>query len=130
MSNTLLIERLINWNVDVITRLLMVIVARREAQGRVNTGDVEFRTSSSGNSVLDEVQDIIRLPAFDGSAFETQMNPDSITIGPRVVQEMAEYVSVIAELYRRNNSLHNFEHASHVLMSVSKLLSQIVILTL
>lgn len=49
----------------------------------------------------------------------TQLNDD-------VVQQLREYVANVAALYRCN-PFHNFEHASHVTMSVVKLLSRIVV---
>ena len=42
-----------------------------------------------------------------------------------VLSQLHEYVAGIAALYRCN-PFHNFEHASHVAMSVVKLLSRIV----
>jgi hypothetical protein len=39
--------------------------------------------------------------------------------------QLHNYVATIASLYR-DNPFHNFEHASHVTMSVVKLLSRIV----
>jgi hypothetical protein len=40
--------------------------------------------------------------------------------------QMRLYVTSIAAMHR-DNMFHNFEHASHVMMSVSKLLSRIVV---
>jgi hypothetical protein len=42
-----------------------------------------------------------------------------------VVGQVREYVTLISGMYR-NNAFHNFEHASHVTMGVTKLLSRIV----
>jgi hypothetical protein len=42
-----------------------------------------------------------------------------------VLDQLEDYVSAVASMYR-DNPFHNFEHASHVVMSVVKLLSRIV----
>ena len=41
-------------------------------------------------------------------------------------RQLKDYVSAIAATYREDNPFHNFEHASHVTMSVVKLLGRIV----
>jgi hypothetical protein len=46
-------------------------------------------------------------------------------MGESVIDQVREYVTCIARMYR-TNAFHNFEHASHVTMSVTKLLSRIV----
>ena len=45
--------------------------------------------------------------------------------GVNVEIDQGDFVAILASLYR-DNSFHCFEHASHVTMSVSKLLSRIV----
>jgi hypothetical protein len=49
---------------------------------------------------------------------------NSIELADEVTSQLHNYVSTIASLYR-DNPFHNFEHASHVTMSVVKLLSRI-----
>jgi class 3 adenylate cyclase len=49
----------------------------------------------------------------------------SNTIDPEAVSQLKSYVTGIAAMYR-DNPFHNFEHASHVTMSVTKLLSKVV----
>ena len=123
------IQRLVKWNVDVLTRLLKQIVARRNAIGNRRNYDLML-TRAEGElrkkfMVLDEVVEIIPLPGFDQRIYRKQEDPNSIILPEPVVEQMKLYVSSIAMLYR-DNAFHNFEHASHVTMSVSKLLSRIV----
>jgi class 3 adenylate cyclase len=49
----------------------------------------------------------------------------STSIEPEVASQLQSYVTGIATMYR-DNPFHNFEHASHVTMSVTKLLSRVV----
>lgn len=88
------------------------------------------------------MQEIIHLPDFDQKAARHQRNPEEIEIPSHVIANLIDYVSIVAGSYR-NNHFHNFEHvslaqspglisllrfekASHVVLSVMKLLSRIV----
>lgn len=53
------------------------------------------------------------------------MHPRNVTINPEVEAQLRQYVTCCAHLYKKN-AFHNFEHASHVAQSVTKLLSRIV----
>lgn len=75
-------------------------------------------------TVLDEVKEIITLPAFDAGLAKLE-DPDNVVISDTVEHELRSLIACIAETYRQN-PFHNFEHASHVVMSVVKLLSRIV----
>ena len=118
--------RLIDWNVDVLQRLLKQVVARRRSDGvaaRPSAFDLTL-SCKDGQTVLDEVCEIITLPKYEAVA-RKQEDPDSIDLGNVVVEQLRDLVTNIGVLYH-NNPFHNFEHASHVTMSVIKLLSRIV----
>jgi len=66
------------------------------------------------------------LPEYNSKYVDQNENPDSVLLGPNVKLQIREYVATIAGTYHDNNPFHNFPHASHVGMSVSKLLSRIV----
>ena len=121
-------ERLIDWNIDVLLRLLKQVVARRESCGLAKATVPAFVEESPDNnvgSVLDEVKEIISLPRFDPEVVKNERPAESIELSPTVQQELKNYVSSLASMYQ-DNPFHNFEHASHVTMSVVKLLSRIV----
>jgi uncharacterized membrane protein YeaQ/YmgE (transglycosylase-associated protein family) len=112
-------KRLIEWNVDLLMGLLRSVVARRVAKGESRSGTNSYILEGRlGATVLDEVLEVITLPKFDAKAF-TDVNLDSIDLGPAVEDAVRNYVTTVALLYREN-PFHNFEHASHVAMSVSK----------
>lgn len=46
-------------------------------------------------------------------------------LGKQALKELHEYVTAIADLYSSDIHFHNFEHASHVTMSVNKLIKRI-----
>jgi hypothetical protein len=121
-------SRLIDWNVDVLLRLLKTIVARRQASAVPKDSVSKLLkplNSQVGKTVIDEVVEIVTLPDFDAKAARKQSDPEGITIDERVVEQLHEYVTNVAIMYNEN-PFHNFEHASHVTMSVTKLLSRIV----
>ena len=74
---------------------------------------------------LNEVKEIISFPEFDGKVDKLRVNVDEVKLPSDVTEQIRTFVSCIAGLYR-DNAFHNFEHASHVLMSVTKLMSRIV----
>ena len=123
------ITRLIEWNVETLVCLLKQIVARRNSQSSatVSSGSslVDETKKVTQGSFLDEVKEIIMLPEFDSKAARRQEDWEKVTLPHKVIDQLFNYVSCVANLYR-DNPFHNFEHASHVLMSVVKLMSRIV----
>lgn len=106
--------RLVNWNVDTLAHLIRQIVARRQALqiSRQSISPVFQQGSDSLGTVLDEVKEIIELPPFDPAAARRQKDPKTIKLDQAVIDELKDYVTAIANMYRYN-PFHNFEHASH-----------------
>jgi hypothetical protein len=102
--------RLIDWNVDVLLRLLKQIVARRNACPPVEgLPPYEERFSTeNGSSTIDEVREIIKLPRFNKAAAMKQEDPETVVLDPKVAQQLHSYVCNIAAIYR-DNPFHNFE---------------------
>eukprot|EP00977_Amphora_coffeiformis_P020550 scaffold8371_cov199-Amphora_coffeaeformis.AAC.3 len=129
------IERLIDWNFDVLYRLLKRVVARRGSRSqekvtqrglKQTVPSYDFDDYTRSLSVpFSEVKEIIALPQFDPVAFKAEQDADSFDLDPATKTELRCFVASIATMYR-SNPFHNFEHASHVAMSVVKLLSRIV----
>ena len=111
-------KRLVDWNCDQMVRLLKYVVARRNAQGRRTSAvlgsgtdkeSVEFRHSNlrKMGTVLEEVREIITLPKFDAKVYRNHDDPDAVQLSDDVLQQLHDYVSTIATLYR-DNPFHNF----------------------
>ena len=115
------IQRLVNWNVDVLLLLLKRVVTARIASGvqnkKVSEG-VEKSFKSTG-LVLDDFQLVIDMPEFDAEVATRTYNED-VELVPEVRKELHDYVAAIASGYRRN-SFHNFEHCSVSPLNVSAL---------
>ena len=119
------VARLVDWNVDLLRRSLKQIVARRDVALGGEELDSPCLATAPGSTVLEEVKEIITLPNFNDQSSQNEVDSDSIDLGEDVKAELHDYVATIALMYREN-PFHNFEHASHVTMSVVKLLSRIV----
>jgi class 3 adenylate cyclase len=110
--------RLLGWNVEMLLRSLKQIVAMRAYSHEVTAE----RRAVERDTVLDEVQEIIALPP---EAANFKRDSEDVEIDSVVVSQLRDYVHAVATMYG-NNPFHNFEHASHVTMSATKLLSRIV----
>jgi 3'5'-cyclic nucleotide phosphodiesterase len=124
------VQRLVKWNVEILAKLLKQIVAKRNAVNSRKVFDAAAMSQAEADlrkkiHVLDEVVEIIPLPAFDRQVHRRQEDPNQIDLPAVVLDQLTGYVSKCASMYR-DNAFHSFDHVSHVAMSVSKLLSRIV----
>lgn len=121
-------KRLIRWNVDTLLNLLIKIGVRRSQEvDEVGTEVMSPHSDSNKQlTVLEEVKEIIHLP--DHNTYQSLPNDEndaSDVLDPAVRPELEHYISTISSMYR-DNPFHSFEHASHVTLSVVKLLSRII----
>jgi class 3 adenylate cyclase len=120
-------ERLIDWNVDVLSRLLKEIIAMRTTAAskrkRTAQGLHLTRQADADHTVLDEVQDIINVKTDDAPKYH--VDPSTLELDPNVVSQLKSYVATVSSLYQPN-PFHNFEHACHVTQAVTKMLSRVV----
>jgi class 3 adenylate cyclase len=123
------VKRLVSWNVEILKKLLQHIIAKRNAMGNKQNYDKQLTKMEAEycrrQYCLDEVTELIPLSKFDIKAHRNQELPSKIVIPEKVEQELRLFVASVAAMHR-DNPFHNFEHASHVTMSVSKLLARIV----
>jgi hypothetical protein len=128
-------QRMVGWAVDILSQLLKQIVATRNASLINNAGDIEVYAATldsleqvigrKGITVHEEVTEFVPLPKFDPALAERVDDFNTITLDAAVVDQLRLYVSDVAGMYR-DNPFHNMEHATHVTMSISKLLGRIV----
>ena len=116
-------ERLIEWNVDILSGLLKQIVAHRQTK-RIEASRQDLELSNhKPNAALEEITEIIPLPECE--PFDLTVDPESVVLERKVETQLRDYVTMVACMYR-DNFFHNFEHASHVTMSAQKLLRRVV----
>ncbi len=126
---------LVDWNVELLHKHLQKIVAHRLAatsspsiwQRRKNISIRTVKTNLFENShPRDEVVEALPMPEFSVAAATNPVDPASVRLPDSVVKQLRSFVAKIATTYHVNNAFHNFEHASHVAMSSSKLLNRII----
>ena len=111
------LRRLVDWNVEILARSLTLITAHRQADNHMR--DAPDRSDSiihPEGCAIDEVTEIIELPEFKSSCNRDE-GDGKVELAPEILKQLHTYVTAIASMYR-NNPFHNFEHASHVCMSV------------
>jgi class 3 adenylate cyclase len=127
--------RLVGWNTDVLCRLLRQVIAKRESQSQkqrhaiVDVHKDQERVAAqiaSKGGILAEIVDVLELPDSNSSKLQNNYNATDVDLSTAVVDQVREYVTAVAMMYH-DVPFHNFEHASHVTMSVSKFLSRIVL---
>ena len=92
--------RLIKWNVEVLAGQLKRILAMREenAEKQVRR-NISLRLDPSAH-VLDEVKEVIPLR---NEAKAYRVDPETIVLPEKVMEQLYDYVSSIAELYHDEN---------------------------
>jgi class 3 adenylate cyclase len=119
------LKRLVDWQTDILARLLKPVLAQRGNKSSKNIAD-PATALTKGDCVLDEVVENLVLPKFDAIAAKANVNPNSIEVSSAVMSQLRDFVNEMATRYL-DNPFHNFEHASHVTMSASKFLNRIII---
>ena len=89
-----------------------------------SSGDMKFQ-GQDGKICLDEVQEAIQTPDFNAEIAEATLDYDLVQVPEAIVNDIRDYVAMIAAAYKCNK-FHNFDHACHVTMSVTKLLGRVV----
>lgn len=100
------IRRLVDWNVDVLKRLLKQVVAKRQALGNEQMDPnhpLMMKTEVNigcDTYVLDEVTEIIRLPGYTHA--KQAADPSKIELPEEVSRQLRLYVASIAAMHRDN----------------------------
>lgn len=119
------------WTVEIMAHHLKAMINARtskkvnpDPQGKIE--ELEMQSFSAfgpqGKSAIDEVAETISFPESKSGGKGLDVNETELE--PIVYDELRSYVQTIAALYNEN-PFHNFDHATHVAMSVNKLLSRI-----
>jgi hypothetical protein len=116
-------QRLVDWNVDVLAQILKQVVAiHNKSSNHLVVVPNEEQNKTSTEPMVNEIADVIELPDPSDAA---SINPDTLTLDEKLMDQLFELIVAIALTYR-DNPFHSFEHASHITMSVVKLLNRIV----
>lgn len=121
------LQRLVDWNVEVLQRLLKQILAKRAAAAGKSgqTETAEFHKKLEGQIVVDEVVESISFPEFDPSTSAGKLDANSVELNLAAAAQLREYVTKIGHQFA-NHPFHCLDHGSQVSMTANKLLSRIV----
>jgi class 3 adenylate cyclase len=97
------------------------IVIQKFSQTNERTADSEM---GIGGPIIEESREVVVMPAFEAMVAANMVNSDLIFISEQVESELRLYISSIASSYHAN-TFHNFEHATHVAVSLDKMLQKI-----
>jgi Adenylate and Guanylate cyclase catalytic domain len=92
------IQRLVDWNSDLLLQLLQGVAARREAlPGTYDAPVIRSNMNCDGAMAADEVVEIIEMPPFVSIP-----TVEETTLSEAVVKELRNFVATIASLYNEN----------------------------
>jgi len=122
-------QRLIDWHVEMLSRLLKQIIGSRKKKERIQqrrrSTSMSFRSPFLATP-MSELTEIVEMPKFDKKKAKNLAHLSTTELPPEVQKQLRVYVSTLACLYQGDNPFHNFAHASHVTMASNKLLSRVV----
>lgn len=108
-------DRLINWNVDI-----FVVLLQKTAAYRVSREDSVATFPPTTCTPYQDLRDTIHFPE---QVSQGSYSPS--LLDPAVSAQLLHFVQTIASLYDNSLPFHNFEHASHVTMSMHHLLNRV-----
>jgi len=123
-------QRMIDWNVDVLQRQLQHLVAMRGSKRPTKKEPTILPVLKShdhlsrDHTVLDEVKQVIPL-SNKKTQYKQRQDVKTVDLSQDVKSQLRDYVRAISAMYR-DNPFHSFDHASHVALSVTKLLARVV----
>ena len=119
--------RLVAWNVELLSSLLASVVANRENESKAlfrSSGTAEPKlVQTAGQMPFNEWSQSIDIPEVTKRRASKTMKPAELP--EAVISQLRHFVTAIALLHG-NNPFHSFDHASHVTMSVHKLLLRVI----
>jgi hypothetical protein len=104
------IDRLVDYNAEVMISLLKKIVARRSVE---NDESREMELTTMGGSVaLDEVKEVINMPQYNPEASVKMASDYMVEIPEAVRIEMRLYIHRVADMYHANRKCRLFKTKS------------------
>ena len=119
------VQRVVEWNVEMLQRLLKQIMAKRAALGTPKSEEVPVLSQEEGKTPFDEVVNVVSLAGFEANATPDQLDPNSVELSLAAISQLQEYVTDIARQFRQN-PFHCLDRCSHVCMMARKSITRII----
>ncbi len=121
-------KELIEWHVKVLGQYLRKNLHQRNLQGGVTRSPLQGRNKDliRASCPFDEISETIPMLNQLRTKTHTQTitDPSSVVLPSRVVDQLRDFVTTIAQSYRQNH-FHNFARATHTAMFMHKFLQEI-----
>jgi hypothetical protein len=117
-------DRLVDWNVEVLFNLLKKIAVRRRLV-KIKPTLAENNSVHGNTSPLQEVKEVMQMPAYNAEAAVKAMTSDSVELPPEVRSQLRDFVQTISSFYL-DNPFHNFGKISMTRKSGSKLMVNVI----
>jgi class 3 adenylate cyclase len=128
-------KRLVDWNFDLFENLLLDVMSlqatrilsnelQTDSKRDVLSWEPKDKEEQSHRLPLEEVVEVLDLQNSDWNQQVSRQGESTTLLGPTASQQLKDLITSIASLYRPN-PFHNFEHASHVVMSTKNLLDRL-----
>lgn len=114
-------RRQVEYTVQVMARIVKRIVAKRGIRRDTERHPVDMAKLSDNHLLQELNQDI----DFSGvSVNGAELNPNNFNLPTEVQKQLHDFVTTIASTHG-NHPFHNFEHANHVAVSLTKMYSKL-----
>ena len=102
------IPRLVDWNVQLLKRVLNQMASQRSAvfSDRPLKEDAVDRQLRDGKLVIDEVEEVVKLPKYRATRSRSFNNQLLVEVSDEVEEQLREYITAIAHSYK-DNPFHN-----------------------
>lgn len=118
-------QRLVDQNVSILLQYLRAVYAKRLVLQQMGQTIVWSEDPEIGVSIIEEAKEMIRMPVFDPRLAINAVDASLIDIPESVKSQLRVYVASIGSTYRQSNEFHTFEHASHVVLTMDKMIKKI-----
>lgn len=112
------LDRLVQWNFDLMIRQIRVVLAKRASQAESARSEDLLDSSvfhSENIHPRDEYSKVIELPRFDAKSVVNQVDPNEINLEETVKKQLLDFVTRIGASYHQN-PFHNFEVSSNLIL--------------
>ena len=102
------IPRLVDWNVQILKRVLNQMASQRSAalSSKPLNEDTVDRQLRDGKLVIDEVEEVVKLPKYSITRSRSFNNQILVEVSDEVEEQLREYITAIAHSYK-GNPFHN-----------------------
>jgi hypothetical protein len=118
-------QRLVDWNTEMLQRMLMAIVEKRIASGEAFQQNIPVIELQEGKTYCDEIVEVINFPSFDEETSPDKLDIDGVDLGSEVDSQLRDFVTVLASRFQ-DNQFHGFDRSSQVCMTARKQLSRMM----